>query len=155
MVEEKLQDGDKDPQGLLKIAIKDGRVDILRSMLQQLAKGQHFAEIIDGQLKDFDGSLLHYAVLLDSVDSVRTLLSSGANPCVQNNEGKTAVVLASNEGVKAAFVQELMQSIAVSNLGRVCLLLAAGVNVNSIDSPQTQNTALHYASSFASDEVIK
>lgn len=48
------------------------------------------------------------------MDSVRTLLSSGANPCVQNNDGKTTVVSATHEGIKAAFVQELMQSIAVS-----------------------------------------
>uniref|UniRef100_A0AC35FXL7 Beta-hexosaminidase bacterial type N-terminal domain-containing protein n=1 Tax=Panagrolaimus sp. PS1159 TaxID=55785 RepID=A0AC35FXL7_9BILA len=158
MVEEKLHNGggdDDDPRTLLEIAVRDGRVDILRTMLQQLAKGPKFVELIDGQLKDFDGTLLHLAVKLDSVDSVRTLLSSGANPCVQNDDGKTAVVSATHENVKAAFVQELMQSVATSNLGRVCQLLAAGVNVNSIDSPQTQNTTLHYAASFASDEIVK
>uniref|UniRef100_A0A914P1K9 Uncharacterized protein n=1 Tax=Panagrolaimus davidi TaxID=227884 RepID=A0A914P1K9_9BILA len=128
MVEEKLHNGggdDDDPRTLLEIAVRDGRVDILRSMLQQLAKGPKFVELIDGQLKDFDGTLLHLAVKLDSVDSVRTLLSSGANPCVQNDD------------VLDEFV------------------LAVGVNVNSINSPQTQNTGLHYAASFASDKIVK
>ena len=35
MVEEKLKNGEEDPKELLKIAVKDGRVDILRSILQQ------------------------------------------------------------------------------------------------------------------------
>lgn len=39
MVEEKLQNGsDDDPKTLLEIAVRDGRVDILRSLLQQLGK---------------------------------------------------------------------------------------------------------------------
>ena len=32
-----------------------------------LEKGQHFAELIDGQLKDFDGSLLHLAVSIGGI----------------------------------------------------------------------------------------
>uniref|UniRef100_A0AC34R811 Beta-hexosaminidase bacterial type N-terminal domain-containing protein n=1 Tax=Panagrolaimus sp. JU765 TaxID=591449 RepID=A0AC34R811_9BILA len=95
-------------------------------------------------------------IFLESVDSVRALLSSGANPCVQNNAGKTAVTLSGHsEALKAAFVQELLQAIATSNLGRVCQLIAAGVNVNSIDSPQSRNTPLHYAASYSSDEIVK
>uniref|UniRef100_A0A7E4VHE6 Glyco_hydro_20b domain-containing protein n=1 Tax=Panagrellus redivivus TaxID=6233 RepID=A0A7E4VHE6_PANRE len=158
MVEEKLapEGGDADPRQLLYVAVRDGRVDIVRSMLQQLGKSPQFVEIIDGTLPDFDGSLLHYAVSIDSVDVVRALLTSGANPCVQNNAGKTAVAVGNEkEAIRAAFVQELVHSIAASNLGRVCQLLAAGVDVKSVDSPITKNTPLHYAVSFASDEIVK
>uniref|UniRef100_A0AC35GKM1 Uncharacterized protein n=1 Tax=Panagrolaimus sp. PS1159 TaxID=55785 RepID=A0AC35GKM1_9BILA len=63
------------------------------------AKGPKFVELIDEQLKDIDGTLLHLAVKLDSVDSVRTLISSSANPYVQNDDGKTAVVSATHENV--------------------------------------------------------
>ncbi|KAE9547995.1 hypothetical protein FO519_008788 [Halicephalobus sp. NKZ332] len=119
------------------------------------AKAADYGELIDGQLSDFDGSLLHLAVSLNSVDAVRTLLSCGANPCVQNNDGKTAVALAASDSLKAAFLQELIQAIALSNLGRVCQLIAAGVNVNSVDSPQSGNTPLHYASSFSTEEIVK
>ncbi|KAE9546105.1 hypothetical protein FO519_010683, partial [Halicephalobus sp. NKZ332] len=44
MVEEKLPNGDSDPQELLKVAVKDGRVDILMSMLQQLGELSFFVK---------------------------------------------------------------------------------------------------------------
>ena len=39
-------------------------------------------------------------------------------------------------------------------VGRVCQLLAAGVSVNLRDSPLSQNTPLHWAASYGSQEVL-
>lgn len=51
---------------------------------------------------------------VDSVDSVRMLLSAGVNPCVQNDNNNTAYRMAASEEVKNAFVQELLQAVAQS-----------------------------------------
>lgn len=50
----------------------------------------------------------------DSVDSTRTLLSAGVNPCVQNDNNSTAFQMATSNEVKNAFVQELFQAVAQS-----------------------------------------
>lgn len=49
-----------------------------------------------------------------SVDSVRTLLSSGVNPCVQNDANRTAYQTAETDEIRNAFVQELLQATAQS-----------------------------------------
>lgn len=40
-------------------------------------------------------------------------------------------------------------------LGRVCQLFASGVDVNLIDSEESQNTPLHWAASFGNRAVIQ
>ncbi|EJW81997.1 hypothetical protein WUBG_07094 [Wuchereria bancrofti] len=112
---------------LLLKSVDDERVDVLRSILEQI----------------------------DSVDSVRALLSAGVNPCVQNNSNNTAYRLASSEEVKNAFVQELLQAVAQSNLGRVCQMISAGVSVDSIDAVNTGNTALHWGASYGNEDVVR
>ncbi|VDO20334.1 unnamed protein product [Brugia timori] len=101
------------------------------------------------------GTVLHHAVVRNSVDSVRTLLSAGVNPCVQNDSNNTAYRLASSEEVKNAFVQELLQAVAQSNLGRVCQMISAGVSVDSIDTVSTGNTALHWGASYGNEDVVR
>ncbi|VDN21472.1 unnamed protein product, partial [Gongylonema pulchrum] len=90
----------------------------------------------------------------NSVDSVRTLLAAGVNPCVQNDSSVTAYQMAGiSDEVKNAFAQELFQATAQSNLGRVCQMISAGVSVDSIDELSTRNTTLHWAASFGNEDV--
>ncbi|KAK0410679.1 hypothetical protein QR680_005270 [Steinernema hermaphroditum] len=148
-------EGELNTSEVLLTCIKDGRIDVLRAVLAQLAKAANFAAQVDSICCE-QGTLLHYAVYLESVDAVRTLLSSGVNPCIQNDEGKRAIQLASeNEAIRSAFVQELLQATAHSNLGRVCQMLSSGVDINSVDSPSTMNTALHWAASFGNDDIVR
>ena len=41
------------------------------------------------------------------------------------------------------------------SVGRVCQLLAAGVDVNLHDSQESQSTPLHWAASFANRDIIQ
>ncbi|RCN40053.1 ankyrin repeat protein [Ancylostoma caninum] len=61
-----------------------------------------------------EGTLLHRAVGLDSADFVSALLSNGANPCVQNEDGKTAYQMCKSDVVRNAFVQEALRAITLS-----------------------------------------
>ncbi|TKR69115.1 hypothetical protein L596_021311 [Steinernema carpocapsae] len=154
MVEAQANNDENASEMLLK-CVAEGRIDVLRSILSQLAKAANYAEKVDSCCCE-QGTLLHYAVHLASVDAVRTLLSSGVNPCIQNDDGKRAIQLAGeNEAIKGAFVQELLQATAMSNLGRVCQMISSGVDVNAVDSVSTMNTALHWAASFGNDDVVR
>lgn len=51
---------------------------------------------------------------LDSADFVSALLSNGANPCVQNEDGKTAYQMCKSDVVRNAFVQEALRAITLS-----------------------------------------
>ncbi|EFO22843.1 hypothetical protein LOAG_05646 [Loa loa] len=139
---------------LLLKSVDDERVDVLRSILAQIASKSDFREQVD-QICYNGGTILHHAVVRNSVDSVRTLLSAGVNPCVQNDNNNTAYRMASSEEVKNAFVQELLQAAAQSNLSRVCQMISAGVSVNSIDAMDTGNTALHWAASYGNEDVVR
>ncbi|OZC09815.1 ankyrin repeat protein [Onchocerca flexuosa] len=139
---------------LLLKSVEDERVDILRSILAQITSKSDFHEQVD-QICYNGGTVLHYAVARNSVDSVRTLLSAGVNPCVQNDNNNTAYRMASSEEVKNAFVQELLQAVAQSNLGRVCQMISAGVSVDSIDATDTSNTALHWSASYGNEDVVR
>lgn len=155
MVEENGQLNDEESTSALMMhCIDEGRIDVLRSILSQLAAKPDFHEQVDS-LCCQDGTLLHYAVAEGSVDSVRTLLSSGVNPCVQNDLNQTAYQTATSEDIRAAFVQELLQATAHSNLGRVCQMLSSGVHVDSVDGPKTGNTALHWAATFGNEDIVR
>ena len=41
------------------------------------------------------------------------------------------------------------------SVGRICQLLAAGVDVNLIDSEESHSTPLHWAASFANRDIIQ
>ncbi|VIO98184.1 Uncharacterized protein BM_BM5811 [Brugia malayi] len=139
---------------LLLKSVDDERVDVLRSLLEQIVSKSNFHEQVN-QICYNGGTVLHHAVVRNSVDSVRTLLSAGVNPCVQNDSNNTAYRLASSEEVKNAFVQELLQAVAQSNLGRVCQMISAGVSVDSIDTVSTGNTALHWGASYGNEDVVR
>uniref|UniRef100_A0A0K0FKT5 ANK_REP_REGION domain-containing protein n=1 Tax=Strongyloides venezuelensis TaxID=75913 RepID=A0A0K0FKT5_STRVS len=139
---------------MLLTCINENRIDVLKSILNQLGKQQNYLSILDGIHNEI-GTLLHNAVVLNNIDAVRTLLSVGASPCIQNEENKTPYQCVGNEDIKNAFIQEILQAAATSNAGKVCRLIASGVPVNAYDSELTRNTPLHWAASFGNEEIIK
>uniref|UniRef100_A0A1I8EYT1 ANK_REP_REGION domain-containing protein n=1 Tax=Wuchereria bancrofti TaxID=6293 RepID=A0A1I8EYT1_WUCBA len=150
---------------LLLKSVDDERVDVLRLEIEfSRASKSDMLQWRDGtasrsRSKNIQNVRKHDLVannkFIDSVDSVRALLSAGVNPCVQNNSNNTAYRLASSEEVKNAFVQELLQAVAQSNLGRVCQMISAGVSVDSIDAVNTGNTALHWGASYGNEDVVR
>ncbi len=75
---------------------------------------KEFHEIVDSASSTDVGTLLHFAAEKGDADGVRALLSSGANPCVQNENGRTALQCTVKEDVRSAFTQELLQAVAQS-----------------------------------------
>lgn len=69
---------------------------------------------------DFFETVATCSCIIDSVDSVRALLSAGVNPCVPNDSGHTPFQLVVTEELKNAFVQELLQAIAHSKFVVFC-----------------------------------
>ncbi|VDN06998.1 unnamed protein product [Thelazia callipaeda] len=170
---------------LLLKSVHDERIDVLRSVLSQISVKPDFREQVnqichkEGTVLHYAVSRSNLLFIIriariryyyntpkivpvrvlqkfaDSVDSVRTLLAAGVNPCVQNDENHTTYQIVSTEEVKNAFVQELLQAAAQSNLGRVCQMISAGVNVDEIDTKDTRNTALHWAASYGNENVVR
>ncbi|KAL8606628.1 hypothetical protein ACOMHN_025727 [Nucella lapillus] len=141
----------------LKTAIDTDRTDIVCLVISELQKNTNDPDLLKkvlGETKIEGGTLLHYATKLSKQDKVRALLSAGADPCVPNAEGKLPL-----EGAPATmrhvYNEELLQAIAQSNLGRVCQLLAAGVEVSLTDSEETLNTPLHWAASYGNKDMVQ
>ncbi|XP_048734927.2 uncharacterized protein LOC125650577 [Ostrea edulis] len=144
----------------LKAAVTNGRTDILRSIISAVEKDKdlYSPTLLRDILNEVcceEGTLLHLSSKLGNVDMVRTLLSANADPGIHNDAGKTAYDLVDDENVRMVFSEELLQATAQSKLGRVCQLFASGVDVNLIDSEESQNTPLHWAASFGNRAVIQ
>uniref|UniRef100_A0A0N5AET5 Eukaryotic translation initiation factor 3 subunit K n=1 Tax=Syphacia muris TaxID=451379 RepID=A0A0N5AET5_9BILA len=155
---------DESTLAVLKRCVIEKRIDVLRSVLIYVTIRLFLKLFVTASKPDFsvqvdgicckEGTLLHLAVALESLDAVRTLLSSGVNPCVQNHENKTPFQMALSKEIREAFIQEFLQATAHSNSERVCQMLNCGVSVNATDGSDTQNTALHWAASFGNEEII-
>ncbi|KAJ1357966.1 hypothetical protein KIN20_016246 [Parelaphostrongylus tenuis] len=145
---------DERPSDLLLRCLDSGRVDVLCSLLSQMKNKPGYHENVDVLCCD-EGTLLHRAVGLDSADFVSALLSNGANPCVQNESGKTAYQMCKSDIVRNAFVQEALRAITSSNNGRLCQLISSGVSVDSVDSQQSRNTLLNWAADFSTADIIR
>ncbi|CAJ0950035.1 unnamed protein product, partial [Mesorhabditis belari] len=139
---------------LLLKCVDEGRIDVLCSILSQLKAQANFHEEVDGILPN-GATLLHHAVHLDSIDAINALLNNGANPCVQNDLGKTAFQMCRSDAAKMAFVQEVLRAITMSNSGRLCQLISCGVPVDSIDSASTKNTLLNWAADFGTVDIVR
>ncbi|GAB1600018.1 uncharacterized protein LOC115214018 isoform X1 [Argonauta hians] len=143
-------------EGLLK-AIESGRTDVVRSVISTLQKSSDENELMT-VLNDFvseDGTLLHIATKLDQSDIVRILLSAGADPGIQNNDHRIPMDFAKSMKVKAVYNEELLQATSHSNMGRVCQLLASGLDVNLKDCSDRENTPLHWAATYGSRDMIQ
>uniref|UniRef100_A0A158P7Q3 Eukaryotic translation initiation factor 3 subunit K n=1 Tax=Angiostrongylus cantonensis TaxID=6313 RepID=A0A158P7Q3_ANGCA len=145
---------DEQPSDLLLKCLNSGRVDVLCSLLSQMKNKPDYHDNVDVLCCD-EGTLLHRAVELDSADFVSALLSNGANPCVQNESGKTAYQMCKSDIVRNAFVQEALRAITSSNNGRLCQLISSGVSVDSIDSLQSRNTLLNWAADFSTADIVR
>lgn len=144
----------------LTAAVTNGRTDILRSIISAVEKDKdlYSPTLLRDILNEVcceEGTLLHLSAKMGNVDMVRTLLSANADPGIHNEAGKTAYDLVTDANVRMVFSEELLQATAQSKLGRVCQLFASGVDVNLIDSEESQNTPLHWAASFGNKAVIQ
>ncbi|KAK2152971.1 hypothetical protein LSH36_313g04004 [Paralvinella palmiformis] len=145
-------------------AIEQGRTDVLRCAITTLENYQDggddsqldmkLDEVLNALLTS-DGTLLHMAAKSGQVDITRTLLAAGADPGVHNKDGQTPLDVAADDKIKQVFNEQLLQAVAVSDIGSVCQLIAAGVDVNMLDTGHSKNTPLHWAASYGSKDVIQ
>eukprot|EP00092_Neocalanus_flemingeri_P008333 GFUD01008985.1.p1 GENE.GFUD01008985.1~~GFUD01008985.1.p1 ORF type:complete len:881 (-),score=182.76 GFUD01008985.1:190-2832(-) len=140
-------------------ALDARRTDIVKSLLDHLSKtGEGCETDIQSVLSCLGtkhGTVLHYAVQADLTDAIRALLLSGADPGISNEGGKTALAMVvENPSLLQVFADELLRAVAASNCKRIEVLLDAGVKIDSVDSVLTKNSALHWAASFGSKEVV-
>ncbi|XP_076162883.1 uncharacterized protein LOC143144407 isoform X2 [Ptiloglossa arizonensis] len=142
----------------IRTAIEYGRTDIIRSLLDALengnsAKGITKDKILNQPLLE-EGTFLSYAAKINQPDIVRTLLSCGANPAIQNTNGHNAVDVASSDVIRHTYIEELLRATAASEIDRVVQLLDAGLNVNSWDSHGSKNTPLHWAACYGNKDIV-
>ncbi|GFO34683.1 tankyrase-1 [Plakobranchus ocellatus] len=138
-------------------AIDAERTDVICSALSEMKKNIHDPELLPKVLNGLhteEGTLLHYATKHGKVDKVRALLAGGADPGIQNQEGQLPLDLATDQ-IKTVFNEELLKATAQSNLGRVCQLLAAGVDIHLTDSPEMLNTPLHWAVCHGNRDMVQ
>lgn len=143
----------------LKAAVDLDRTDVICAMTSELLKSKNDADILKQVFcatnAELEGdTLLHYAVKLGKQDNVRALLAAGADPCVPNANNKLPLYDAPI-ALHPVFNEKLLQATAKSNLGRVSQMLAAGVDVNLIDSHETKNTPLHWAACYGNRDVVQ
>ncbi|CAL1530401.1 unnamed protein product [Lymnaea stagnalis] len=164
-------------------AIDTERTDVICSVLSELKKNTHnpelLAKVLNG-LHTEHGTLLHYATKVtvnklinkgymkaqahifvcflnlqhSKVDKVRALLAGGADPGIQNMQGQVPLDVASSQ-IRTVYNEELLKATAQSNLGRVCQLLAAGVDIHLTDSPEMLNTPLHWAVCHGNRDMVQ
>ncbi|XP_076643279.1 uncharacterized protein LOC143353675 [Halictus rubicundus] len=142
----------------IRTAIEHGRTDIIRSLLDacengNTAEGITKDKILNQPLLE-EGTFLSYAAKNNQPDIVRTLLSCGANPAVQNVNGQNAVDVASSDAIRRTYIEELLRATAASEVDRVVQLLDAGLNVNSWDSHGSKNTPLHWAACYGNKDIV-
>ncbi|RDD46494.1 Palmitoyltransferase AKR1 [Trichoplax sp. H2] len=141
-------------------AINCNRTDIVRALLRQAKSIEEkegdvhiVKEILNYGYKNQETSLI-LATKLDRIDCVRALLSAGANPCISNDEGKTAYQLCNGDSMKQVYITEFFQATAQSNIVRIQQLLDCGIPVNSSDGVVTNCRPIHWAASFANKETV-
>ncbi|XP_074652559.1 uncharacterized protein LOC141906956 [Tubulanus polymorphus] len=150
---------DKELADSLTTAVESGRADIIANLLSNYSTETNpdlfdRDALLNSDVND-DGTILHLASKLGRPDIVRTLLAAGADPGLRNKNGVSPFNCATMDKVLEVFNTELLQAVAQSNVVRVCEILDAGVDINLIDSAESQNTPLHWAASFADKEMIQ
>ena len=139
-------------------ALDARRTDIVKSILDHLAKtdpdGSSLRTVLERNCTK-QGTLLHYAVQANLNDAIRALMLAGADPGVRNESNLTVIEIVESPEDLQLFSDELLRAVAASQLDRVSQLLSSGLSQDAVDSARTQNTALHWAASFGSVEMIK
>lgn len=120
----------------IKLNQTNERVEIVKILLKAGAN----AEVLDFK----DRPLLHIALLDESFDIPNLLIAHGANIEATNDDGQTALIVAS------AYTTET--EIEISLYEQVEELLKLGANINAQDNEG--NTALHYAALGEDGELV-
>ncbi|XP_067011307.1 uncharacterized protein [Anabrus simplex] len=136
----------------IRAAVEQGRTDIIRSVLDA-CDPETKERILNEPLVE-EGTFLYLATKLNQGDVVRTLLSCGADPGVQNSCRLNPVDTATTPQMHQIYVEELLRATANSEVGRVCQLIAAGISINAWDSEASQNTPLHWAACYGKKDIV-
>ena len=139
-------------------ALDARRTDIVKTLLDHLRKNDTSGTSLKTVLASNctkHGTLLHYAVHNNLNDALRALLIAGADPGARNEAGKTVIDVIENDSLLQIFADELLRAVAASELERTSTLISAGVKENVYDSVHTKNSALHWAASFGTENVIQ
>ncbi|KAL4238827.1 hypothetical protein ACF0H5_003534 [Mactra antiquata] len=142
----------------LEIAVKSGRVDVVKTFMSTLQQSGENAELLNQILKEpcFNGeTLLHMASKEDQFDIVRSLLIVGCNPTIQDKDGCYPYAVAASEKTKSVFRECLLQASSQSKSELLEQLIKSGVPVNFADTPESQNSPLHWAASFSDVNIVK
>lgn len=134
-----------DALSTLLLAVEKGRSDILSEALKECSGGE-----MDAQRATDRFTALHLSCQLGQVDCVRALLRVGANPVLEDSEGRMPLdACGAVPGRRAkcaeAFAMEAMQRISLGDAAYFGKLLRAGVG------PMTRigmDTLLHWAAFF-------
>eukprot|EP00729_Bicosta_minor_P018172 gene18172-21347_t len=157
-----------DAVNCLFLAIKEERNDIVRAVLENAGKdtpdssGGFTKELLSASAPpEYEltarSTALHYACKIDKPDMARTLLSSGASPSIKDADGRSpiTVAVAGSPQLTTAFVTCLLQSVSMSDVEAIKAMVAGGIDLNTTDGGRQGNSALHWAASFATAEVVK
>lgn len=145
---------------LLDVAVKSGRVDVVKSFLSTLHDNSNpendavLHKILTQACVD-GGTFLHLASKEDQFDIVRTLLAAGADPSVIDQDGHFPYDVAVSEKMKSVYREHLLQAVSLSNMEQTEKLIGSGISINFIDTPESCNTPLHWAASFAQVEMVE
>ena len=142
-------------------ALDARRTDIVKTLLDHLRKsatsstpGPSLKSVLSSNCTKH-GTLLHYAVHNNLNDAIRALLLAGADPGATNGAGESVLDVVDNPGMNQLFSDEMLRAVAASELDRVKTLIRAGVKDYVFDSVHTKNSALHWAASFGTEDMIK
>ena len=138
-------------------ALDAKRTDIVKTLLDHIAKSETGPglKLVLERGCTRHGTILHYAVRNSLNDATRALLLAGADPGVRDEAGQTVLDIVDNPAMLQLFSDELLRAVAASELARITELLEAGVRRDVSDSVHTGNTALHWAASFGTQEVVR
>ncbi|XP_008551404.1 nuclear factor NF-kappa-B p100 subunit isoform X2 [Microplitis demolitor] len=152
-------------------ALRHGKREIVKQILKIMSSAPEFNSLIDMQ-NAADKTPLHYAVMLNQPDIVRTLLSLGANPNTSDNHGSYPLHEAVKRPQSWECVDALLEAKADFNvrddtgwtplqlaaengsLRAIDSLIKAGDDVNSTER-SFGRTALHIAVEGGHIEVVK
>lgn len=152
-------------------ALRHGKREVVTQILKILSSSSEFRCLIDIQNAS-DRTPLHYAVILNQPDIVRTLLSIGANPNTSDNHGSYPLHEAAKRPQAYECVDALLDAKADFNvrddtgwtplqvaaeygsLRAIASLIKAGVDVNSTER-SFGRTALHIAVEGGHIDVVR
>lgn len=144
------------PSQLLLLAATLGRTDLVMSAINSGADVN--ALIVDPSNSNVKQTPLHAALKNRHIDVCRVLLSMSADLHLLDSEHRTALSYLSNTPedaqLVAVFASDLCQKAARGDHIALSHAISAGVDPSMVDSPDLENTPLHWAASFGAVSCV-